>query len=190
MSLEQVISSLPFVGKAKQYPQHPLGPLTASEITESAELIRSAWPSHTDCQFKAITLEEPKKSEAAPYLDAVRAGEKGRTIDRRSFVVYYLRNTVRAYSIRRKVLPCGGVPRLTSLVQDKLHEAVVNLSTGKVESNVRLGANVHGSADGEEIVLAEKICLEDEGVQAEIAKLQLPEGTVVISDPWIYGWCR
>jgi primary-amine oxidase len=24
-------------------------------------------------------------------------------------------------------------------------------------------------------------------VKAEIAKLQLPEGTVVISDPWIYG---
>jgi primary-amine oxidase len=33
----------------------------------------------------------------------------------------------------------------------------------------------------------EKIALEDEGVKAEIAKLQLPEGTVVISDPWIYG---
>ena len=33
----------------------------------------------------------------------------------------------------------------------------------------------------------EKAALADEGVQAEIAKLQLPEGTVVISDPWIYG---
>lgn len=33
----------------------------------------------------------------------------------------------------------------------------------------------------------EKISLEDEGVQAEIAKLQLPEGTVVVVDPWIYG---
>jgi primary-amine oxidase len=35
--------------------------------------------------------------------------------------------------------------------------------------------------------LVEKIALEDPGVQAEIAKLKLPEGTVVISDPWIYG---
>jgi primary-amine oxidase len=33
----------------------------------------------------------------------------------------------------------------------------------------------------------EKIALADEGVQAEIAKLQLPKGTVVISDPWPYG---
>jgi primary-amine oxidase len=61
------------------------------------------------------------------------------------------------------------------------------LTRGKVESNARLGPNVHGSADGEEIIMVEKIALEDERVQAEIAKLKLPEGTVVISDPWIYG---
>lgn len=71
--------------------------------------------------------------------------------------------------------------------QDKFHEAIVNLSQSKVESNVRLGPNVHSPGDGEEIVLVEKIALEDEAVRAEIAKLQLPEGTVVISDPWIYG---
>jgi primary-amine oxidase len=71
--------------------------------------------------------------------------------------------------------------------QDKLHEAVVNLTYGKVESNLRLGPNVHSIADGDEIIAVEKIALEDEGVKAEIAKLQLPEGTVVISDPWIYG---
>jgi primary-amine oxidase len=50
-----------------------------------------------------------------------------------------------------------------------------------------LGPNVHSAADGDEIVLVEKIALEDEGVKAEIAKLKLPEGTVMISDPWIYG---
>lgn len=33
----------------------------------------------------------------------------------------------------------------------------------------------------------ERIALADEGVKAEIAKLQLPEGAVVISDPWPYG---
>jgi primary-amine oxidase len=61
------------------------------------------------------------------------------------------------------------------------------LSSGKVESNLRLGPNIHSNADGEEIIAVEKIALEDERVRAEIAKLQLPEGTVIISDPWIYG---
>ncbi len=72
-------------------------------------------------------------------------------------------------------------------MQDKFHEAIVNLSQKRVESNVRLGPNVHAAGDGEEIMLVEKIALEDDAVKAEIAKLQLPEGAVVISDPWIYG---
>lgn len=58
---------------------------------------------------------------------------------------------------------------------------------GKIESNVRLGANVHSNADGDEIFMVEKVALEDEGMKAAIAKLQLPEGSVVIVDPWIYG---
>ena len=52
---------------------------------------------------------------------------------------------------------------------------------------MRLGPNIHSPGDSEEILLIEKIALEDEAVKAELAKLQLPEGTVVISDPWIYG---
>jgi primary-amine oxidase len=74
-----------------------------------------------------------------------------------------------------------------TIFQTKLHEAIISLSQGKVESNLRLGPNIHSTADGDEIIAVEKIALEDERVQAEIAKLQLPEGTVVISDPWIYG---
>lgn len=35
--------------------------------------------------------------------------------------------------------------------------------------------------------MIEKNTLEDEGVKAEIAKLNLPEGTIVCADPWIYG---
>ena len=64
---------------------------------------------------------------------------------------------------------------------------MINLTRGEVEKHFRLGPNQHGSADGEEILLVEKVALEDEGVKAEIAKLQLPEGSVVIADPWIYG---
>lgn len=61
------------------------------------------------------------------------------------------------------------------------------MSAGQVENNVRLGPNVHSGADSEELVAVELIALEDEGVKAAIAKLQLPEGTVVVCDPWIYG---
>lgn len=72
-------------------------------------------------------------------------------------------------------------------MKDKFHEAIVNLSQQRVESNVRLGPNTHGPGDAEEFILVEKIALEDEGVISELAKLNLPEGTGIISDPWIYG---
>lgn len=63
----------------------------------------------------------------------------------------------------------------------------MNLTQQRVESNIRLGPNVHAPADGQEILAVEKVALEDEGVKAEIAKLQLPEGTAILTDPWIYG---
>lgn len=71
--------------------------------------------------------------------------------------------------------------------QDKFHEATVNLSAEKVERNVRLGANVHSSLDGEEIITVEQDALNNPDVQAELAKLKLPEGATVVVDPWIYG---
>lgn len=72
-------------------------------------------------------------------------------------------------------------------MQDRFHEAIVNLSTGQVERNVRLGANQHGNGDYDEILMIEKNVLEDEGVKAEIAKLNLPAGVAICADPWIYG---
>ena len=71
--------------------------------------------------------------------------------------------------------------------QDKFHEGVVNLTQRTVERNVKLGPNVHGNGDADEILVIERIALADEGVKAEIAKLNLPEGAVVCADPWIYG---
>lgn len=71
--------------------------------------------------------------------------------------------------------------------QHNLHEAVVNLTTGKVEANAKLGPFMHPNGDGEEIIAVEKALLEHPEVQAEIAKLQLPPGTAVVVDPWLYG---
>ena len=83
--------------------------------------------------------------------------------DRRVEITYYIRKT------------------------NKFHEAVINLSTETLELNVRLGPNLHAPGDGDEIFAIERTALEDEGVQAAIAKLQLPEGSQIVIDPWIYG---
>ncbi|KAI9850394.1 MAG: hypothetical protein M1838_005727 [Thelocarpon superellum] len=142
---------------------HPLAPLTASEIIASALLIRQTYPPEVALRFKSITLLEPAKEQILPYVEATLRSESPLPIARRAFVAYYLLNT------------------------DKFHEAHINLSSGTIESTVRLGPNQHGACDGAEILDMERIALQDDGVQAEIAKLKLPAGTVVISDPWIYG---
>lgn len=73
---------------------HPLGPLSADEISHSSALIRAQWPEGTKFQFKILTLLEPPKAELVPYLAAEKAGETPKPIDRKSQVVYYLRTTV------------------------------------------------------------------------------------------------
>ena len=61
------------------------------------------------------------------------------------------------------------------------------MTTETLEYNVRLGPNLHAPGDGDEIIAIERLALEDAGVQAAIAKLQLPEGSQIVIDPWIYG---
>lgn len=156
-------SSTPAPAATKYNAAHPVCALGPEELSYASELIRALWPEHTDIRFKTITLDEPPKALLLPYFQAEREGRSLPHIDRKAFTSYYIRNT------------------------DRFHEAIINLSTGKVENNVRLGANIHGNGDYEEILLIEKNALEDEGVKAEIAKLRLPEGSVICADPWIYG---
>ena len=116
MSMEQVSTPLPFVGGKKATIQHPLGPLTASEITESASLIKGLWPTNTNIQFKSITLQEPSKADLVPFLAAEHAGQQTPSVERRSFVVYYLRNTVSSqvyWCGKRKMDCCRRVETFT-----------------------------------------------------------------------------
>lgn len=93
MATESISTSLP-LRQAKQTEQHPLAPLSSAEIRQAASLIKSQWPANTDLHFKSITLEEPAKAEAVPYIEAEFLGQALPNIDRRAMVTYYLRMTV------------------------------------------------------------------------------------------------
>lgn len=146
-------------------PLHPLTPLTPDEIRSCAAALKAAYPPTADLQFKIITLSEPTKASLISWMD--NGGERP---PRRGYISYYVRNT------------------------DKLFEAYILLeqegeegSVAVLESNFRVKEGYHAHADGQEIVKVEEVVLQDEGVKAELAKLELPEGTVVISDPWTFG---
>lgn len=50
------------------------------------------------------------------------------------------------------------------------HEAIVNLTTHDLERHKKVSTGLHGPCDDGEILLAEKIVMEDPRVQAEIKK--------------------
>jgi primary-amine oxidase len=106
MSLYQQLSSPP-LRRAHPNPtthqdHHPFTPLTAAEIRHASALVKSLWPSSSasaavavEIHFKAVTLMEPAKKEMVPFLEAEQHGQAGVRIDRRAWVNYCLRNTVR-----------------------------------------------------------------------------------------------
>lgn len=79
----------------KHSPAHPLCALGPDEISYTSELIRSVWPDKTDFRFKTITYHEPPKAQLLAFLEAEHSGQKTPYIDRKAFVSYYIRNTVR-----------------------------------------------------------------------------------------------
>lgn len=96
-AVAQDFSSTP--ATAKTSVPHPLCPLTAAEISTTADLLRSVWPSNVDLRFKVITLDEPEKKSMIPYLEAEHSGAPLPQIPRKSFVSYYIRNTVSTNSL-------------------------------------------------------------------------------------------
>lgn len=95
MAAEPVATSALPVRTARQSNIYPLAPINSNEIQNAVALIRSQWPEGTDLHFKFITLQEPVKSEMVPFLEAEFAGAQLPSIDRKVFVTYYLRRTVR-----------------------------------------------------------------------------------------------
>lgn len=107
------VTSLPYVGAARsRAAEHPIGPLTAQEIAQSAALLRAFWPANTNLQFKTITLLEPPKAQLLPYLVAERAGQTPAPIERKSFLIYYIRNTVSGLSVPEQRRAGGLMPRI------------------------------------------------------------------------------
>jgi primary-amine oxidase len=139
---------------------HPLTPLLPAEITACVEILKAGFPLPLggDFHFKAITLQEPTKASLLAWNS-----DDGPLPLREAYACYYIRHTCNFY------------------------EAVVDLTHGQLVRNDRIKPGFHGPADGPEILAMEKVALADAAVQAELAKLCLPEGSVVVSDPWIYG---
>ena len=55
-------------------PPHPLSQLTAEEFTKARDVIVKLHGNETNLFFRSIFLDEPKKAELVPFLEAEHAG--------------------------------------------------------------------------------------------------------------------
>lgn len=80
---------------SKSHTPHPYAPLSAAEITYASTLVKGEWPTGTEIQIKTLTLDEPPKKDAVPFIEAESRGQTHRPLTRMAYVDYYLRKTVR-----------------------------------------------------------------------------------------------
>jgi primary-amine oxidase len=125
-------------------------------------IVRNSFPSN-NLIFRAITLWEPPKKELIPYLEAERLKERLPTPPPRIAQVLFYADKATQYRRGR-----------------------VDLGLKKV-TNIKNLDGHHAYVDAGEMKKCEKACLDDSRVQAAIEALQLPEGAIVVCDPWTYS---
>ena len=67
------------------------------------------------------------------------------------------------------------------------HEALVDVTAGKVLWQRNLGSKVHAPGTPEEMERMHEVAMRSDLVKKEIQRLKLVEGTEVVCEPWPYG---
>ena len=142
--------------------KHPLDPLTAAEIIQTASLIKTQGPGN-GVHFKAIGIIGPPKSELRSFLSAERGGLKPTPLPRRASALFYHRGT------------------------SDLFLAVVDLSLNRIDKVERLESRVHAQADIDEAIMMRDICLQHPKILEAIKKFKIPADLTVVCDTWPYG---
>ncbi|CAI6331814.1 unnamed protein product [Periconia digitata] len=137
---------------------HPLDPLSAQEIDTIATLVKSCIKEKV--LFRVITLVEPAKKELISFLDAEHSGSAAPHVTRKAMVHAYIGKA--------------------------FHEIFVNVDKTEIISHEILRGK-HSHVDAAYMAQVEDACLQDDKVQAEIKALELPEGALVIVEPWTYA---
>ncbi|TVY45086.1 Copper amine oxidase [Lachnellula subtilissima] len=147
---------------------HPLDPLSPSEISSVAEVLRATFPAN-QVIFRVITLAEPPKALLVPYLSAERANLPRPVVPRKAFCQYYLDD------------------------RQQFRQLEIDLATKELSAREALPGK-HSYTDAEEGVRAEAACLADLKVQDAIKQLDLPEkcrccgGAVDVCTGWAGGY--
>ncbi|KAF2647988.1 hypothetical protein K491DRAFT_643257 [Lophiostoma macrostomum CBS 122681] len=144
---------------------HPFDPLTPTEISTAATVVRSRY-SDQDVNFRVITLKEPPKNEMITFLDQ----------EHRKLPAPWTPIRCARVEIMIRVAPC----------ENELHELHVDLTNNSIVRHQVLKGK-HSYIDSGYMKEVETACMADQKVQDEITKLDLPPGASVVVEPWAYA---
>ncbi|KAJ1022843.1 hypothetical protein NDA18_005175 [Ustilago nuda] len=143
---------------------HPLDDITPAENKLAVELIRDY---HRDDGFqpwfKAVQRQEPRKAVLLPWLDAYHAGRSPAPLPPKVEALYIEPKTAR------------------------IHEAIIDLASQKLESHNIVPGNHRTNLDICQLQEFERELLKDPLVKQALEQLGLDADTPIASDPWIYG---
>ncbi|KAI5480277.1 primary-amine oxidase [Pseudohyphozyma bogoriensis] len=141
---------------------HPLSSLTKEEQQLAVSIVK-AYNKGKQLSFRRVYLCEPEKALVVPYLKAQNAGTSlPAPPPRRVQALFYF---------------SGELPFI---------EAIVDLASKRVVGQ-RILDGMHGAGDDEEMFRVAEGAMKSPMVQAELKRLQLPEGVEVVAEPWPYG---
>jgi primary-amine oxidase len=145
-------------------PPHPFDPLSPDEISRAATIARPHFGQQQNVNFRVITLQEPPKKAMLSFLKTPRP--------------------------ETQPARCARVDVVVEVAEREekfaLFELLVDLDQGKVVAKQH-HAGKHSYIDTEFMKAVEQACLADEGVSEKVAGLGLPEGAVVVVEPWAYA---
>ncbi|RYP90898.1 hypothetical protein DL770_002975 [Monosporascus sp. CRB-9-2] len=154
-------------GQLKSGSQHPLRPLTADELLKARDVvIKKVGREGVAFAFRAIHVEEPKKTELVQVLIAEHGGPSA------------------------AVRP----PRLVKLLYDviengkfTLAETIVNVEAGEICNTKTFPEHCQTSYTAEEFGLFYDACMSSDMFKEALNEFILPENFKITIDPWPYG---
>lgn len=142
---------------------HPFDSVKDYEIRAASKAVKDAHAHDDGVHFVQIDRLDPPKKDMVKYLEAERAGLPLPQIPRVLYLYYWSKN--------------GTV----------FNKALVNVTMGHVITKTPLPKGVIGPILPDDMGEMEAFIMTHPKVKEEIAKLQLPKGYTVRSDPWIYA---
>ncbi|UNI13694.1 Primary-amine oxidase [Purpureocillium takamizusanense] len=147
---------------------HPLAQLSKDEFCKARDVIVKSHDSSESLFFRSIYLQEPRKEELVPFLEAEHAGtlsDATQRPPRSAFVDYDIVKPDKHQNVR----------------------SVVRLDSGEVVSSQHTVDEAYPYFTLAEFAKCEDIILKSDLFKEAMSEFSLPEGFVITVDPWPTG---